>query len=106
MPSGIHITALRVQIPYTLETHDTTITCTVGRKDRTDPIVAVLQFCKTFAGSYLILVIYRLKICLYMYTAYYTPAPSWDSFLTLQDNLHGIECYTEIMWAASFMCGI
>ena len=26
-PSGIHITALRVQIPYTLETHGTTITC-------------------------------------------------------------------------------
>ncbi len=25
-PSGIHITALRVQIPYTLETHGTTIT--------------------------------------------------------------------------------
>ena len=28
-PSGIHITALRVQIPYTLETHGTTITCTL-----------------------------------------------------------------------------
>ena len=34
-PSGIHITALRVQMPYTLETHGTTITCTyLGTKSR------------------------------------------------------------------------
>ena len=30
LPSGIHKTALRVQIPYTLEAHGTTITCIVS----------------------------------------------------------------------------